>query len=42
MIIRNVNRIHPKNINGQELISQHYPPIGMELINIQMKTSAHN
>ena len=28
----NVNRIHPKNINGQELISPHYPPTLRELI----------
>lgn len=28
----NVSRVHPKNINGQELISPHYPPTGMELI----------
>ena len=28
----NVNRIHPKQINGQELHAQHYPPIAKELI----------
>ena len=28
----NVNRVHPKNINGQNVISPHYPPTGSELI----------
>ncbi len=27
-----VNRVHPKYINGQEIIAPHYPPIGKELI----------
>lgn len=27
----NVNRVHPKMIDGQDVIGQHYPPIGMEL-----------
>ena len=27
----NVNRIHPKSINGQELVAQHYPRIAKEL-----------
>lgn len=27
----NVNRVHPKQINGQDLISPHYPPTGREL-----------
>lgn len=27
----NVNRVHPKNINGQTVLSPHYPPIGAEL-----------
>lgn len=27
----NVNRIHPKNINGQDVNSQHYPPTKSEL-----------
>jgi filamentous hemagglutinin len=26
----NVNRVHPKNIDGQDLISQHYPPTKTE------------
>jgi hypothetical protein len=26
-----VNRVHPKQINGQELISSHYPPTAKEL-----------
>lgn len=28
----NINRVHPKNLNGQELISPHYPPTGKELL----------
>lgn len=27
----NVNRVHPKTIDGQNLISQHYPPTGSEI-----------
>ena len=27
----NVNRVHPKSINGQTLKAQHYPPTGAEL-----------
>jgi filamentous hemagglutinin len=27
----NVNRVHPKTINGQVVNSQHYPPTGSEL-----------
>ena len=27
----NVNRVHPKNINGQVVLSPHYPKIGVEL-----------
>jgi RHS repeat-associated protein len=27
----NVNRVHPKMINGQQVQSQHYPPTGSEL-----------
>ena len=27
----NVNRVHPKNLNGQNLISPHYPPTGKDL-----------
>ena len=27
----NVNRVHPKDLNGQQLSSQHYPPIKGEL-----------
>ena len=27
----NVNRVHPKNLNGQILIAQHYPPTKAEL-----------
>ena len=27
----NVNRVHPKSINGQSVISQHYPPTKSEL-----------
>jgi filamentous hemagglutinin len=27
----NVNRIHPKNLNGQDLLSPHYPPIASEI-----------
>lgn len=27
----NVNRIHPKSLNGQDLTAQHYPPTGSEL-----------
>jgi hypothetical protein len=26
-----VNRVHPKQINGQELTSPHYPPLKNEL-----------
>ena len=26
----NVNRVHPKTINGQYLRAQHYPPTGAE------------
>ena len=29
----NVNRVHPKTINGQRLNAQHYPPTGTELKN---------
>ncbi len=28
----NVTRIHPKMLNGQPLVSQHYPPTAMELL----------
>ena len=28
----NVNRVHPKDINGQSLTSQHYPLIAQEII----------
>lgn len=28
----NVNRIHPKNINGQTVISPHYPPTAKDLM----------
>ena len=28
----NVNRVHPKTINGQEISSIHYPPIASELL----------
>ncbi|MFI0436163.1 MAG: hypothetical protein ACH350_10670, partial [Parachlamydiaceae bacterium] len=28
----NVNRVHPKNINGQVISLPHYPPIGTELM----------
>ena len=27
----NVNRVHPKTLNGQTVNSQHYPPTGKEL-----------
>jgi hypothetical protein len=27
----NVNRVHPKMINGQQVHSQHYPPTAKEL-----------
>ena len=27
----NVNRVHPKSLNGQDLIGQHYPPTRSEL-----------
>ncbi len=27
----NVNRVHPKSLNGQDLIGQHYPPTKAEL-----------
>lgn len=27
----NVNRIHPKDLNGQKLLSPHYPPTALEL-----------
>jgi hypothetical protein len=30
-ILGNVNRVHPKNINGQDVLSTHYPPIKKEL-----------
>jgi len=26
-----VNRVHPKSLNGQDLIGQHYPPTKAEL-----------
>ena len=26
-----VNRVHPKTLNGQDLIGQHYPPTKAEL-----------
>lgn len=27
----NVIRVHPKSINGQPVIGQHYPPTGKEI-----------
>jgi hypothetical protein len=30
-ILENVNRVHPKMIDGQDIISQHYPPTKVEL-----------
>lgn len=27
----NIIRVHPKQINGQDIISLHYPPIGEEI-----------
>jgi filamentous hemagglutinin len=27
----NVTRVHPKMINGQQVIGPHYPPTGQEL-----------
>ena len=31
----NVNRVHPKSLNGQDLIAQHYPPTKAELESFQ-------
>ena len=28
----NINRVHPKNVNGQIISSPHYPPTGAELV----------
>lgn len=28
----NINRVHPKNINGQTVLSPHYPPTAADLI----------
>ena len=36
----NVNRVHPKNLDGQNLIAQHYPPTKSELESFPKKSGA--